>query len=100
MLPWECGTGGESAGLRARLTEAGNRPRPPPAGVAGFSSTESPLAEGLMYAANYAASLTRFAGRSLVTAWVEPPQFAEAWPPAVHCGIWVIAHRWAEPAGR
>src|SRR5579859_4520265 len=100
MLPWKCGTAAENAGMLARSVAAGNRPRPPPAGVAGFSSTERPLVEVLMYAANFAASLTRFAGQSLVTALVEPPQFAEACAPLVHCGIWVIAHCWVEPDGR
>ena len=48
MLPVKSGTGALNADTVARLTSAGNRPRPPPLVVAGFSSTVRPLGEVLM----------------------------------------------------
>jgi hypothetical protein len=48
MLPEKCGTAAENSGTLARASAAGNRPRPPPEGVAGFSSTARPLLAVLM----------------------------------------------------
>ena len=47
-FPVKSGTGALNAPTDERLTSAGNRPRPPPVVVAGFSSTVSPLGEVLM----------------------------------------------------
>src|ERR1035441_7265917 len=100
MFPARRGTGAENSGTLARACASGNRPRPPPAGVAGDSSIPRPLLEVLMKAAKRAPSLTRSEGQALVTALVEPPQLAAAWAPAVHWGIWVTVHCWVDPAGR